>query len=261
MGRESIFKSLPHLLLLFLISLLLIFFEDLGWTKFVHATGERGTKPVKLTFYRGRQKIISALSFLTFWRSGTQKIKYLEQRNLELLVEAQKSKALEEENNALRAQLQIPLPSSWKLEPAQTLGKTRYLAIDKGDKAGIKIGQIVIFQNILIGKVVKVNPFESQIELPTDPDSKIPVRTLKTRAQGLLTGQFGEMISFEKVTQEERLELGDLVLTSGEGGYPKGLIIGKITKVEKKESEVFQKAEVEPSLNFDELELVFLLKT
>jgi len=260
MGRESVLKSLPHFLLLTLVSLLLIFFENFGWTKPIHGVSEKATRPVKLIFYRAQTRLSSTFSFLSFWRYGQQKIKYLEERNREFQVGDQKTRALEEENRSLRSQLGVTLPSEWELEPAQVLGKTRHLTIDKGEKDGLKIGQVAIFQNILVGKVVKVGLYESEIELPTDPESKIPAQTAKTRAKGLLMGQFGDRMTLEKVTQGESLEEEDSVVATGEGGYPKGLIIGKISWVEKKESEVFQKAGVVPSLNFDKLEMVFLVK-
>lgn len=261
MGREGVLKSLPLFLFLVLTSLILIFLENFGWTKSLHNLVELGSKPVKLNLYRSQQGVSATFSFLTFWRSGEQKIKYLEERNRELLVEAQKVNALIEEDKILRAQLEVALPAEWKLEPAQTIGKTRYLTVDKGSGEGITLGQVAVIKNFLVGRVIKVGVHESQIELPTDPDSKIPVQTVKTRARGLLTGQFGKGLALEKVTQGEILEKEDLVTTTGEKEYPKGLIIGKISGVEKNESELFQKAQVEPSLNFEELEIVFLIKT
>lgn len=260
MGREAVSKSLPQFLLLVLISLLLIFFENLGFLKPAHVLAEKSTKPVKLTLFRSWQKTQSAFSFLTFWRSGSQKIQNLEERNRELLVEAQKAKVLEEENRTLRAQLKISLPSDWHFQEAQTLGKSRYLTLDKGEKDGVKVGQVAILKNFLVGKVIKVSPYESQVELPTDPEGKIPVRTASTGARGILSGQFGKGMVLEKVTQGEILEMGDLVETTGEGGYPKGLMVGKIAWVERKENEVFQKAGLEPMLNYDSLEWVFLIK-
>lgn len=260
MGRESVLKSLPQFLFLVLISLLLIFLENFNLLNPFHVLADKGIKPVKLFFYRNQQQVVNSLSFISFWRSGEQKIKNLEQRNRELLVEAQKAKALEEENRTIRIQIGAPLPLSWQLQPAQTLGKTRYLTIDQGEKEGVKTGQVAILKNILVGKVIKVESHESQIELPTDPESKIPVQADKTHARGLLSGQFGRGLSLEKVTQDESLRTDDLVQTTGESGYPKDLLVGKISWVEKNESEVFQKAGIEPLLNYEELEIVFLIR-
>lgn len=260
MGRETVSKSLPLFLFLVLASLILLFLENFGWVKPLHALFEQGTKPVKLTFYRGQQQIQGAFAFFTFWRSGEQKIKHLEERNRELLVEAQIAGAIAEENKALRTQLGVALPSKWKLDLAQTVGKTRYLIIDKGSEEGVTLGQVAVVEKFLVGKVVNVSSHESQVELPTDPESKIPVETAKTGARGILSGQFGKGMELEKVTQGEILEKDDVVATTGEKDYPKGLIVGKIGSVEKSESDLFQKAQVEPSLDFEELEFVFLIK-
>src|SRR3989304_6423747 len=176
MGREAVLKSLPQFLFLVLISLLLIFFENLGWLKPAHAFAEKGTKPAKLTLFRSWQKTQNSFSFLSFWRSGSQKIQNLEERNRELLVEAQIAKALDEENRTLRAQLKISLPSDWQFQEAQTLGKNRYLFLDKGEKDGVKVGQIAVLKNFLVGKVIKVSSYESQDEMTADPEGKIPVR-------------------------------------------------------------------------------------
>lgn len=260
MGRKSVLKSLPQFLLLILISLLLIFLENFNLLNPFHVLAEKGIRPTKLLFYRSQRRALDTLSFLSFWRLGEQKLKYLEERNRELVVEAQKAKALEEENRTLRIQIGAPLPSDWQLQPAQILGKTRYLTIDQGEKEGVKTGQVVILKNILVGKVVEVGSHESQVELPTDPESIVPVQTSKTHARGLLSGQFGRGLSLEKVTQDESLTADDIVQTTGEGGYPRDLLIGKIGWVEKNESEVFQKAGVEPLLNYEEIEIVFLIK-
>ena len=260
MVHEAVLKSLPRFLFLVLTSLLLLFSENFGWVQPLRAGFEQGVKPIKLTFYRSRQQLYSTLSFLTFWRTGQQKIKYLEERNRELLVEAQKAAVLGEENKVLRDQLEVLLPSDWELILAQTIGRGRYLVIDKGEAEGVRLGQVAILEKILVGRVVKVSAHESQIELPTDPASIIPVQTIKTKARGLLTGQFGKGMALEKVTQGEILEKEDIVVSTGEKDYLKGLIIGKIGNIEKNESELFQKAEVESSLNFEELEFVFLVK-
>lgn len=252
---------MPLFLFLVLASLILLFGENFGWTNFLHGVFEQGAKPVKLVFYRSAQQVQTTFSFFTFWRSGEQKLKHLEERNRELMVEAQKVKALTEENKILRDQLEVALPAEWVFDPAQTIGRSRYLTIDKGAEEGVVLGQVAVVKKILVGKVIDVSTHESQIELPTDPESSIPVQTVKTGARGILSGQFGKGMAIDKVTQGEVLEKEDIVTSTGEGGYLKGLIIGKIGSVEKSESELFQKAQVEPVLNFAELEFVFLVKS
>ena len=171
-----------------------------------------------------------------------------------------RSYSLEEENKALRQQLEAPLPAQMKFLPAKTLGLTRYLILDKGQENGVFVGQSVVSGNFLVGKIITVTPRTSTVLLPTDSDSRIPVRTLKTAGLGLLTGEFGTKATLTKVLQSERLEKDDLLATTGEAGYQRDLLIGKIEKIEKNEVEPFQKAEVNLSLDYSRLENVFLIK-
>lgn len=256
---NGILKSLPTFFSLLLISLLLIFLEKQGMVKPLREGVEIVTKPVKRGIYRPFQRIRGQWLFLSSRRSQSEKIKFLEEKEQELLAEKEKNRALLEENKALRAQLEAPLPPTWEFLPAQTLGQTPLLTLDKGEKNGVKVGQTAIFKNILVGKVVKITPYQSQVQLPTDPSAKIPVVCQKTRARGILRGEFGKSLVLGEVLQGETLEVGDLLVTTGEGDFPKGLLVGKITEVEKLETEVFQKAQISPLLDYEKLETVFLL--
>ena len=58
----------------------------------------------------------------------------------------------------------------------------------------------------------------------------------------------------------EPVILGDLILTSGLGNiYPKGLRIGKITKVERESYGITQSIELAPVVDFSTLEEVVVL--
>jgi rod shape-determining protein MreC len=50
------------------------------------------------------------------------------------------------------------------------------------------------------------------------------------------------------------------VLTSGLGEmYPEGLVVGKVTRVERKDADPFQAAVVEPAVEMDKLERLYVL--
>lgn len=246
-------KILPTFLFLFLLSLLLLLAGKAGWTKPIVTFGGKITIPLKEAIYRRWQRMTGGLR-----ESGEQgELREKNERGkAELLV---KVNSLEEENKALRKQLEAPLPRSMKFLPAKTLGLTRYLTIDKGEEEGVRPGATVVVENILVGKVISQTPKTSQILLPTDPDSKIPVKTLKTQAHGLAIGEFGTKLFLDKVLQAEMLESGDLVVTTGEDDYRRDLLIGKLGNLEKKEVEPFQKAEIEPLLDYGKLVNVFII--
>ncbi|MBI5465377.1 rod shape-determining protein MreC [Candidatus Gottesmanbacteria bacterium] len=252
MEKEKTGRILPLFLFLLLLCLFLVLAENFGAIKSIQGAVEKVTVPVKISIYR-------------IWQGGLgdagqgQKREELERQVRESSVLAVKLKLLEEENQALRRQLEAPLPPTMKFLPAKTIGLTRYLTIDKGEEDGVREGTMVVSENILLGKIISLTPKTAQVLLPTDPDSKIPSRTLKTGAKGLAIGEFGTKLSLAKVLQAEVLEVGDLVVTSGEGGYVRDLLIGKIAKIEKIPVEPFQKGEIAPLLDYQRLVNVFVI--
>lgn len=260
MEKESTNRILPIFLFLVLISLILILAGNLGLLRPVRRTVEMVTVASKTTVYRIWQGAQENFSYLTSWKSGAQKIAGLEKQVRELQDLTVRIKVLEEENKALRKQLEATLPPSLKFLPAKTIGETRYLTIDKGEEDGVRSGMMVISENILVGKVVLVTPKTSQILLPIDPDSKIPSRTIKTNARGLVIGEFGTKVILDKVLQGEILAEDDLVVTTGEGGYVRDLLIGKVERVEKSEVQPFQKGRIAPLLDYGKLVNVFVIK-
>ena len=247
MKRQPILATFFFFLLL---CLLLILAGLLGLTRPLQAGVERLTVPLRMTVYRGWQGITGGLG----GQGGL--IAKDEREKAELQVEL---KVLQEENQALRKQLEAPLPASMTFLPAKTLGLTRYLTIDKGEKDGVKPGMLVVSENILVGKIARVTSATADILLPTDPDSKIPAKTLKTQARGLVIGQFGTQAILDRVVQAETLAVDDLVVTIGEGGYGRDLLIGKINKINKIEVEPFQKATINPLVNYNQLDNVFVI--
>lgn len=166
---------------------------------------------------------------------------------------------LKKENEDFRRLLQAPLPKRWAFLPAKALGKKRHLIIDKGKTDGVKEGMTVVFENYLVGRIVKTSALSSLVLLASDAESKISVKT-EGGVRGLLEGRFGTRLFLTRVLQKDILGIGELVVTSGEEGYLPDLLIGKIKSKEEESHRPFQEAEVEPILEYDKLENVFIVK-
>jgi len=214
--------------------------------------------PGQSLIYQAKTGVVEGLSVLTFWRSGENRIKNLEQRLSEAQILAARAKALEEENRVLRQQLRVTnLPSS-KALAARVLGLSRDLEIGVGASDGVKTGQMVVVGEILVGRVRLVSDHVSYVQLPIDPQAKIPAKV--NRARGLVTGRFNSSVVLEKVAQNEEIQQGDLVLTSGEGeGYQPDLVIGKIATINNSQTDLFKSADVNPLVGYKNLSLVFVL--
>lgn len=154
-------------------------------------------------------------------------------------------------------------PATYNLLPARPIGLSRYLKIDQGANAGIKIGQAVVFNDNYVGKIISSGERSSNIQLLADPDSKVAAfsQGLEGKAKGVLAGQFGSEILFDKILHEEIIKVGDLVYSEGtEGFLPRGLILGKVSQVMERENEIFKQAKVQSNFNIGDLDLVFAIQ-
>ena len=100
----------------------------------------------------------------------------------------------------------------------------------------------------------------AKVLLITDPGSAVNALVQGSRVLGVLQGVDGGNPQIKYLTQDAVISPGDIVLTSGLGGsLPKGLVIGQILKVRHRDYEMFQEAEVRPTVNFGRLELVLVI--
>ena len=173
-----------------------------------------------------------------------------------------KLKAVQEENKILRAQFESQPETAAKLLPAKVVGLPKNLILDKGSSSGVAVGDIAVLENSFLGEVITVGSNYSNVRIPTDSASSITVYVDTPRGpKGLVKGSFDQGMILDKILPEEKLEVGQLVLTAGEeeaGNIPKGLILGKISKIKKDEAAVFQTAEIEPIWPYDQLATVFV---
>jgi len=148
-----------------------------------------------------------------------------------------------------------PVKSDFLL--AHVLGYTGALKIDRGESAGVKVGQAVIADKILIGRVLRVRATSSLVQLFTDPALKISVLVQKdgqTQARGLLSN-----LILDQVVQEEKLSPGDLVISDRAGGWPPSLLIGTISDVLPFKGGLFRQAKIQPLVDYANLDLVFVI--
>lgn len=162
------------------------------------------------------------------------------------------------ENKKLRAQLEAPLPPSYKFIPAQVIAVSRFMEIDVGENLSVRVGMVVVDEQSLVGRIVTVGALRSKVILPSDPESVVPAVTNRG-AKGEITGQAGKTVNFDKVLQKESLFLGDMIVTSGEGGFPPNFLIGKITYINTDETSAYKKAQVAPVIQYDKEKLVFVI--
>jgi rod shape-determining protein MreC len=147
---------------------------------------------------------------------------------------------------------------------AQVIGSSgselsRSVYIDKGESDGIKPDMAVITADGIVGKVLRVYGSTSLVLLIDDQTSGVGALLDKTRLQGILRGTPAGEVVLEKVMSDETVPAGEMVLTSGgDGIFPKGLLVGRVTKVAPG-SELFLNIRVRPAANLSKLEEVLVV--
>jgi len=169
------------------------------------------------------------------------------------------------ENSRLRELLSFKQKFPEPLLPAQVIGKDltgwfQTLVIDRGKRDGIEEGMAVLTVQGIVGQIMESSQNFSRVLLITDPNSSVAALVQRTRARGVVEGNGIDLCRLKYLHRSETVEHGDLVLSSGlDRLYPKGLLIGTVFNVHKKEAELFQDVLLRPAVNFQTLEEVVIL--
>ena len=136
----------------------------------------------------------------------------------------------------------------------------RYVIINRGSNDGIRRGMPVVTNQGLVGRVDAVIGGASRVQLITDPSSLVSVILQNSSADAIMKGSVSGELSLEMLSQDAKIQTGDVVLTSGLGGeYPPDLLVGQVSNVRKRESDLFQEATVQPVVDFSRLEIVLVI--
>ncbi len=136
----------------------------------------------------------------------------------------------------------------------------KWVIINKGARDGVAIGDPVINELGLVGRVEEISANTSWVRLVIDPSSTVDGLVQNAQARGSVSGQIRSNLLMEFIPQEAVIETGDLVVTSGLGGtYPANIVLGQITTVIRETANPFQQAEMRPTVNFDDLQIVSVI--
>jgi rod shape-determining protein MreC len=96
--------------------------------------------------------------------------------------------------------------------------------------------------------------------LINDHNSGLDAFDQRGRARGIVTGLLNGGLTMKYVDRTEDVKPGDSVVTSGmDGIFPRGLLVGQITRVSQEGPGLFLNVDVQPATNFRKLEQVLIL--
>ena len=171
------------------------------------------------------------------------------------------------EGQRLRKILELKERIKYHTAVADVVGRNQFssfrtLLINKGTGQGMRVGLPVVSGQTVVGRIMETSWNVSKVLLIVDENSNIDALVQGNRAQGILQGNGPAGCNLKYVHKMDDVKKGDAVISSGVGGiFPKGLLLGIVTGVSKKEADLFQKIEVTPSVDFAKLEevMVFLI--
>lgn len=241
-----------------LVSLALLFMDYFSQLGFVKTPVEEQIISIKRTIYSSTVNVKGAIDILYKYpqiAKTSSELDKLRRENQELILE---SSILEEENRELRHQLEAPLPPNFKFIPAQVVSVANFMEISVGERQGVISGMPVVYGQVLTGQIIETTPIRSKVRLLFDPKSKIKAKTNRG-ARGQVSGYLNESIIMEEILQKEPLFLDDLVITSGEEGFPPNLLIGKVSHIEVSDVSVYKQAKLTPLVDVYSKKTVFVL--
>jgi rod shape-determining protein MreC len=200
------------------------------------------------------------------WKSAHRDNVSLRSENERLRLQALRVLETQQENERLRRMLalreRLPLRTlTGEIIGREAGGWVRSITVNRGRGDGLTSQMAVIVPDGLVGRIVRVQPGVSVVQLLNDPASTVGAVVQRTRTAGLVEGEPGGAIRFKFMARDgASITRGDLIVTSGHGNvFPKGLPVGRVVAVEDKGSALFHFAILAPAVDFGRLEEVLVL--
>ena len=173
------------------------------------------------------------------------------------------------ENDRLKGLLDLRDKRTYETVPARVIARDpsvwfNTITINRGSSAGIAVNMPVVSATGIVGRVITVGPWTSQVMLVTDEKA----------GAGAVVGQLGEsgalgsvrgrpdlgLIEMRYVSGLEKVALGDYVMTTGQDGiYPPGLNVGEVVDLKNGTATTPHHILIRPGSRLDRLEEVAVL--
>lgn len=145
---------------------------------------------------------------------------------------------------------------SYQIQPANVIRRDSNddfysFTLDIGSANGVEANCPVITDNGLVGWVSSVDATTCIVKTVLSPDTKAGAVDKQTKDSGIITGSASlcdrNLTQLTKITEDNKIKEGDIVVTSGAGGvYPDNLIIGEVREVKFNSYDTTRYALVEP---------------
>jgi rod shape-determining protein MreC len=174
------------------------------------------------------------------------------------------------ENERLQGLLGLKEKSGYETVPARVIARDssvwfNTVTINRGSSSGIVLNMPVVTGGGIVGRIVAISPWTSQVMLVTDEKAAagaVVGKLGESGALGTIRGGKGEsgLIEMRYVSGLQKVEVGDYVLTTGQDGiYPPGLNVGEVVHVVHGTATQPHQIFIRPGARLDQIEEVAVL--
>jgi rod shape-determining protein MreC len=260
------------------LALLTVYFgESTGGA--LHAI-QRGAQTAFAPIESGLSKVLKPFRDIAGWTGDVVHAKgenkQLRKQVAQLRAQAAQGQVAERDAEQFRALLGLPkkagYPSQAKPVTARVIARSPTLwystvDVDKGSSDGVRLNQPVVTGNGLAGKVTSVTGGNARVTLITDGSSAVSAEVVPLGASGIVTPQVGNPndLLLDYIQRGRDIVKGQTVVTSGftssklESLFPKGIPIGRVTRVEPGELELYQRVHIQPFADLRRMDYVQVL--
>jgi rod shape-determining protein MreC len=236
----------------------------------------RGTQAVLEPIEAGASRAVKPFRDLAGWTGDVLSAKgdneKLEDENERLRTELAEAQTAERDAQELRRLLDLPKTEGYpnaETVTARVIVRSptvwySTIQIDKGEDDGIREDMPVVAAGGLLGRVTAVSDGTAQITLITDASSAVSAQVMPDGANGVVKPDVGEPndLLLDFVEKNRPIHKGATVVTSGFTGpnlesiFPRGIPIGKVTRIDPEERELYQRVHIEPYAEFRRTDVV-----
>lgn len=223
--------------------------------------------PIQNGYTYLKNKIAGNTSFFTNIDQLSEENEKLKQQNSELEQKLRELEIIKAQNSTLKEYLKLTEKyTAYTTKPAYIINKdtSNYSAtfiINVGSADGIKENMTVIADKGLVGHIVSVTNNTAKVQTIIDPSSSASITFESTGDTAICKGTLDpETIKATYISTSAEILENDTVSTSGMGGiYPKGIMVGTVSKIDNTKNVIDKYAIVKPAVDFRKLETVLVI--
>jgi rod shape-determining protein MreC len=191
----------------------------------------------------------------------------LRKLNVNLSDEVNRLREARLENMRLRALLGMKERTEYKLVAGDIVGKSFQLlrntiTLDIGEHDSVKPDMAVVSELGLVGKIIITSGHYSIGQLLFNKDFRATAKIQRTRVAGIIAWDGrDDHVHLNNIPKTEDVREGDIIVTSEFSNiFPPDVKIGFVSRVSNPQGSLFKEIEVTPSVEFNSLEQVFVVR-